>query len=224
MNNINLENAWCKTTQENYDALIKLGYEPRDNITNAFRKDFETHLRIESDTIVWGHKKCIGAMENPDYWSKDREIHLVNGEFEYVIQLPKSKNNFKEYGFEAHFEGEISFESQSYYVGFVREDGRKFPRYWTKNLVCFNPLVTSWQKAELFNSDHRYNLKPIKKEWYENPDNFPCVIISLKTNKPHIAYNYNHLEEKIKQEQFSSNPDKFRPATKEEVLSLLVKE
>ncbi len=62
------------------------------------------------------------------------------------------------------------------------------------------------------------------KEWYENPDNFPCIVISLKTNKPHIAYSYNHLEEKIKQETFSAKPDKFRPATKEEVLALLVKE
>ena len=126
-------------------------------------------------------------------------------------------NNFKDYGFEADFEGEICFENHNgFYIGYINTPIGKLFKQWRKNDGnCF--CMEGYH-------DRQYDLKPIKKEWYENPDNFPCIVISLKTNKPHIAYNYNHLEEKIKQETFTANPNKFRPATKEEVLALLVKE
>ena len=210
MKNINLENAWCKTTQENYDALINLGYKPSDNITNAFRNDFETHLRIESDIVDWGHKNCIGAMENPDYWSKDREIHLVNGEFEYVEIKPK--NNFKEFGFKADFEGVICFQDDDFniFFGFIVEDGKK--------------LARSWNKYGVSGMSYEYDLTPIKKEWYENPDNFPCLVyMEDKRDEEDKGY-YTVLGNmnSYKSEFLIANI--IRPATEEEVLALLVKE
>lgn len=146
---------------------------------------------------------------------KNEQNHLVDGQFQYVketIVKEKPKNNFKEYGFEADFEGEILIVKDDKYFGIAKSNESEG---WVAN---------GWKKDGTCLYDYVSHLKPIKKEWYKNPDNFPCIVISLKTNKPHIAYSYNHLEEKIKQETFSANPDKFRPATKEEVLSLLIKE
>jgi hypothetical protein len=125
-------------------------------------------------------------------------------------------NNFKDYGFEADFKGEILRKTKhDIYIGYV-VDGADADYAIEWNSKGDNLLSSRFYR--------NFNLKPIKKEWYENPDNFPCIVISLKTNKAYIAYNYNHLEEKIKQETFSAKPDKFRPATEEEVLALLVKE
>ena len=208
MKNINLENAWCKTTQENYDALINLGYKPSDNITNAFRNDFKTHLRIKSDIIDWGRKKCIGAMKNPDFWSKDREIHLVNGEFEYVEIKPK--NNFKEFGFKADFEGVICFQDDDFniFFGFIVEDGKK--------------LARSWNKYGVSGMSYEYDLTPIKKEWYENPDNFPCIVMQINCIDD-IEIDCGHIIFR-NIDDFHRFGGDYRHLTKEEVLALLIKE
>ena len=50
-----------------------------------------------------------------------------------------------------------------------------------------------------------------KKEWYENPDNFPCLCIDSYDN-PIIIFS---------KEEYKKCP-RLRPATKEEVLTLFV--
>ena len=50
-----------------------------------------------------------------------------------------------------------------------------------------------------------------KKEWYENPDNFPCLCVDTYDN-PIIIFS---------QEEYKKCP-RLRLATKEEVLSLFV--
>ena len=71
-----------------------------------------------------------------------------------------------------------------------------------------------------------YNLKPIKKEWYENPDNLGKLII---VDEAIIAfftnYNVNTIEciDLKNKAQLFTSIDKCRPGTEEEVLSLLVK-
>lgn len=202
-----LENTKCKATQENLDKLLKLVGNTISSYKQALY--YEAYFYVKDNILNWGHKDCI----DPAYWNNFTTIHLVDGQFQYIEETvikEKPKNNFEEYGFKADFEGEILKEVDGYYIGWA-------------NVLEYGIESCKWSKSGDTNYSV-YNLKPIKTEWYENPDNFPCVIISLKTNKPHIAYTYNHLEEKIKQETFSTNPDKFRPATKEEVLSLLVKE
>lgn len=197
---IELNNTWCEANEENYNEIIKL----YDIIYTCDIQDIKYYefLRNANGLLT----ACAVSL----YEEGSKQIHLVNGEFQYVYTKPK--NNFKDYGFEADFEGEILKELEEKFIGIAWNEYEKdfYPRQWHKNGKCF--------------CSSEYNLNPIKKEWYENHDNFPCIIISLKTNKPHIAYNYNHLEEKIKQETFSAKPDKFRPATKEEVLSLLIGE
>ena len=117
-------------------------------------------------------------------------------------------NNFKDYGFEADFEGEICFENiNGFLIGYINEPVGKIIKQWRKNDGnCF--CMEGYH-------DRQYDLKPIKKEWYENPDNFPCLVFSSKINefmvldRPLVPLKLN---------------DDFRPATEEEVLALLVKE
>ena len=223
MKDFNLENAWCRTTQENYNALVKLGYKSSDNIHNAFREDFETHLFIKDNIIKWGHKNCIGVIGNPNYWSKDREIHLVDGIFQYVMQTPKHKNNFKDYGFEADFEGEILKEVDGYYIGWIKPEG-------------YNINACRWNKEGITNYECNV-IKPIKKEWYEKEDNFRIAVKQIKSFSDYTDRDGNiYIMEKITDNKGMSSyntngyhtPLKwlecYRPATKEEVLSLLVKE
>ena len=116
-------------------------------------------------------------------------------------------NNFKDYGFEADFEGEILRKTKhDIYIGYV-VDGADADYAIEWNSKGDNLLSSRF--------DRNFNLKPIKKEWYKNPDNFPCLVFSSKINefmvldRPLVPLRLN---------------DDFRPATKEEVLTLLVKE
>ena len=128
-------------------------------------------------------------------------------------------NNFKDYGFEADFEGHIYERDRTYLLGKVRLD-------------CDIKLFRWNYQTGICREDEKYNLKPIKKEWYENADNFPCLVVN--NNKKILYVNkYQYTKEinthwAIYQERgeniYSLNLEYHRPATKEEVLSLLVKE
>ena len=84
-------------------------------------------------------------------------------------------NNFKDYGFEADFEGKILSDIENYYIGYYIEtytyfkEKQKIPTFWNKN------TGNCYKGAGVSNS--KFSLKPIKKEWYENPDNFPCLVM-----------------------------------------------
>lgn len=144
-------------------------------------------------------------------------IDLYKEDTEYRLkQKEKPKNNFKEYGFEADFEGEILGVRHGYMLGWFREpNGKIFHGMWDEN---------GYNKCSSVGNAIYDTIKPIKKEWFENPDNFPCMLYKNSTNKLHLAYLYNETEKNLKFESFSDAIYKYRPATKEEVLSLLVKE
>lgn len=201
---IDLNNTWCEATGENREALKKL------NIKLVGIGDYRKYLYIDTNG---------GYLGSTDTIKKEwKQIHLVNGEFQYVETKPK--NNFKDYGFEADFEGEILSDIEDYYIGYYIEtypcvkEKQKIPTFWNKN------TGNCYKGAGISNS--KYSLKPIKKEWYENPDNFPVVMIDIETKKPHVAYAYK--DGRFQTENFTVKFNKYRPATKEEVLSLLVKE
>lgn len=129
-------------------------------------------------------------------------------------------NNFKDYGFEADFEGKILSDIEDYYIGYYIEtypylkEKQKIPTFWNKN------TGNCHKGAGISNS--KYSLKPIKKEWYENPDNFPCLLIDdskepADQNKFWYCPSVGIAEQAI---LFGN----LRPAIKEEVLTLLVKE
>ena len=124
-------------------------------------------------------------------------------------------NNFKDYGFEADFEGEICFENHNgFYIGYVNKPVGKIIKQWSKNdgnCFCMEGY-----------DDRQYDLKPIKKEWYENPNNFPCIIIQPNcTGDTTIEDDFLILRNI---DDYNNFGGVYRHATKEEVLSLLVKE
>lgn len=195
-----LENTKCEATQENLDKLLSITKNIEDNIKNALK--YDAYFYVKDDILNWGHKNCI----DPTYWDSFYTIHLVNGQFQYVEETSvkeKPKNNFKNYGFEADFEGEILKKVGDYYIGYITRD------------YCTIIDSTKWDLNGNDVDIQEYHLKPIKKEWYENPDNFPCIVYSTKLNE-YIVLDMPLVPLKLN--------DKFRPATKEEVLSLLIKE
>lgn len=127
-------------------------------------------------------------------------------------------NNFKEYGFEADFEGEICFENiNGFLIGYVNKPVGKIIKQWRKNdgnCFCMEGY-----------DDRQYDLKPIKKEWYENPASFPCIVYHIYNNSFYIATDTT-IDENSRLIRICDNYrpyDVFRPATKEEILALLVK-
>lgn len=148
--------------------------------------------------------------------------------------LIKPKNNFKDYGFEADFEGEILKEvkdcrNQKYYIGYsidIREGlGYPYPKAWLSSGACIdddNNIVED------------FSLKPIKKEWYEKEDNFRIAVKLTKSindfkDKDGYVYIMEKFTDKKGASQYVTDgyhtPIQwlkcYRPATKEEILSLM---
>ena len=123
-------------------------------------------------------------------------------------------NNFKDYGFEADFEGEILRKTKhDIYIGYVVDGAdAEYAIEWNSKGV--NLLSSRF--------DRNFNLKPIKKEWYENPDNFPCIVMQTnciddrEIDCGHIVF--RNIDD------FNRFGGDYRHLTKEEVLALLVKE
>lgn len=137
-------------------------------------------------------------------------------------------NNFKEYGFEADFEGAILSDIEDYYIGYYVEsypcikEKQKIPTFWNKN------TGNCYAGAGVSNS--KYTLKPIKKEWYFNKDNFEAykgkIIINKYGNIRMIQSIDDNKVSTFEQNMYHDilKVEEWRPATKDEVLSLLVEE
>jgi len=117
-------------------------------------------------------------------------------------------NNFEEYGFTGDFEGEILKEVKGWYIGWIQRDGV--------------PISQRWDNNGLSQIGVHFNLTPIKKQWYEDKNKFPCAIISSK-GRVEIAFAYSEKSRNIFYGPYECI-DGVRPATKEEILTLLVKE
>lgn len=91
--------------------------------------------------------------------------------------------------------------------------------YWTKDGACCNSFG---------NRSEQFDLIPLKKPWYENKDNISKMCLHLPTDQLFIFKGYKNgwIESEIKLHQSGSHsmPAECRPATQEEVLSLVVKE
>ena len=90
---IDLNYTWCKYTKENYDALLKLGLNPCKDINTAFEKDMEVRLFIKGNIIDFAYKNCLAQVLDNNFWIVNKEVYLVNGNFEYV----KNKKKVKEF-------------------------------------------------------------------------------------------------------------------------------
>ena len=187
---IDLNNTWCEATEETEKYLYK---NVSKNTHNLNKENIFIIEKVHNKLDV----KTINYIPNSNY----KQIHLVNGEFQYVE--PKTKNNFKDYGFEADFEGEILAVKDDKYFGI------------SKSTESEGWVANGWKIDGTCLYDYVSHIKPIKKQWYENPDNFPCIVYSLKLNE-YIVLDRPLVPLKLN--------DEFRPATKEEILTLLIKE
>ena len=117
------------------------------------------------------------------------------------------KNNFEEYGFTADFKGEIFFEDNARLLIGKLDD----------NTACFWDSING-HCFEIYTNKRvsMYDLTPIEKEWYEKEENFPCVIFNKKTKMLCVINNIFDWNSSFE------NTSKYRPATKEDLLSLLV--
>jgi hypothetical protein len=115
-------------------------------------------------------------------------------------------NNFKEYGFEADFEGEILGERHGFYIGFV-----------TGDMLVFKSMMWAKSGKTAQNIENRFNLTPIKKEWYEVESNFPRLIVCDVDDKKY--YNTIHTAQQYRDQVFNGGN---RLATNEEIDKLKV--
>lgn len=136
-------------------------------------------------------------------------------------------NNFKDYGFEGDFEGEILKEYENQFVGMVYQNEANFGCSWDKKGRCLQPNGFGYINM---------NLKPIKKEWYEKEDNFRIAVKLTKSindfkDKDGYVYIMEKFTDKKGASQYITDGyhtpiqwlKHYRPATKEEVLSLMIK-
>lgn len=211
---IDLNNTWCEATEENYNALLSLGLEKQKG---GFVYPKNGKLRILKNTIIE-----YDFDSNIETTQKLKQIHLVNGKFQYVESKPK--NNFKDYGFEAGFEGEILK---------TLNNGDDKIEVLIGYIICNNQIIaTTWDISGYCYFSNEFSLNPIKKEWYENPDNFPTLVVDnnkkiLYVNKYQYTKRSNThwvIYEEMGEDTYRLNLEYHRPATKEEVLTLLVKE
>ena len=209
---IDLNNTWCKASEKIYWALVRNGFKSNDNI------DLDIHTRFNLSD-----KKIFPVHKDNKYATHGMEIEFKDDEFQYVELKPK--NNFNDYGFEADFEGEILTELDCFYIGWIKtrdirdNDIFKIGKFLKSN----GHFCTSTENGEL--NIAKFNLKKIKREWYENPDNIgKLIIVDEKKNAIFVSHHKDTIEcidLKNKASLYTST-EQCRPATKEEVLALYI--
>lgn len=214
-------NTWCEATVENYNALITLGNKFTE-ITVCYLKN---EYKFFNNGIYWDLVETF-TIANKNL----KQIHLVDGEFHYmdniVAELNETwyeeesngkemeQNSFNKFGFETpEFEGEILKQvSDRILIGYViNNKGNYTSQKWS---------ITGASQ------DGKYNLTKIKKEWYEKDENVnkfiyfgntKSILHSTIDETGFIRFATLRNGELIK-----LRPEQIRPATKEEVLSLLI--
>lgn len=76
---------WCNANLKNYEALKNLGFKMEDTILNALK--YKSNFYIKDNIVCWGHKKCIGAIHNKNYWNKDKEIKFKKPKNEIEVNI-----------------------------------------------------------------------------------------------------------------------------------------
>lgn len=164
---------------------------------NFIKHTYSLFIYIGDDNEL-GYGNSGLYFKNCDFKEVNADLFIrTNGTCE-----EKPKNNFEEFGFAADFEGEILKQvSDRILIGYViNKKGNYTSQKWS--------ITGASQEG-------KYNLTPIKKEWYENKDNFPCLVYE-DDYVPIVLVSIDEYKERTKQGY------KHIPATKEEVLKLIV--
>lgn len=140
-----------------------------------------------------------------------------------IKKSDRIKNDFAKYGFEMpEFECEILKEINHHQIiGTFKFEGVDYASTWNK-------------KTGFCNQDKSFNLTLIKKEWYKNKDNFPCLVygrweqfIPDEDNESYRRYfvYIDDINELINYfDDLEKNKSMFRLATNKEIESLKIKD
>lgn len=148
------------------------------------------------------------------------------------IELVNEPDSFNKYGFETpNFEGEVLkyFEEDKTLIGYYKvSDGTVYSCSW-------HSLNGKADDNRANKENMNIHLTLTKKAWYEDEANFPCIILwkhyigeAFEGNVLEIAYKFENKKFRLRNglhfdiEQYEKGV--FRLATKEEVLSLLIKD
>ena len=218
-----LEDCHCEASELHYN---KLG--------------FHNSLCENNNTIFIGncgvHSKKIQFNEQLNQWTYcpyEETKMLTTAQLEDILE-EEQLNNFKDYGFEADFGGEILKEIDGWLFGYIKN----FETTGSDNEIYLENVACQWYKKNggvIHNSvtNKKYNLTPIKKEWYECEDMVGKIVSydCFNYTKLGIFKSYNAGDElewvnivTLSGVTIKQKIAKCRPATKEEVLSIYYKD
>lgn len=233
---IDLSNTWCEATERNYLRLLELGIKITD-------WTFHEGVLAKGMNIINIANNKLAFNDYESHLSK-RQIHLVSGEFEYVtdtnvgeVENKSFKEEhekvteifgeetccFKKHGFEVpEFECEILKEVKGNKINgtkrflghIINDEGISYP--------C---IFEEWGECNFCTSVHSedFKLTPLKKPWYEDESNFPCVVKNIDTGELHVSLKLSSEDNsKIYVDCKPKDVTKFKPATEEEVLQLVI--
>lgn len=169
MKKVNLENCYCEATIENYTELCNSkGLRWQDDDLSTYM-DFLNAYKMGN--YYFGIKNREVTLYGKKYgaWKEFKQIHLVNNKWEYKTLFTKEVEQTKEEELikfeDADFDYEILKEVNGMLIGYIKPDNFAFPTSWNK-------------EGKQQQHSPQFDLTPIKKPWYENPDNFPRLMIN----------------------------------------------
>ena len=159
------ESTWNTSSYfiENYNPDLE--YRLRDKSSwckecNMYKRDCICRIKEKEDVKTLSKQSSQSISSELSDSSNTSDIGLPN------------INSFTAHGFEVpDFEGEIFYINNKYGTihGIVLEEGSSYSIEWNHAGQVLNITLSRGVKS--------YNLTPIKKEWYENPENFPAMLI-----------------------------------------------
>ena len=199
---------YCDATKENYDKLVKEGFEVpyryiqvkmKTDVNFSYKNNFYLFVD-DTKYFEWGPKKYLYN----EYYNHNYIEYQFQEPEESVCTKKEEQNTFNEFGFETpKFKGEILKEYDDHLIGAVYQNEKYFGTSWTKEGIC------------LQSKDFGYismNLTPIKKPWYETCK-IPCLVKSK--SKSNILFLITDISSNSKEYL-----DLLTPLTNEEIEEL----
>lgn len=204
--------------------FYKLIHKKHKHILDTYLED--NNVEIETDSFSESFDFKLLSELDWDF------IETYNSNANYRLKITsKPKNNFKDYGFEADFEGEIlKVEEHNDGTGTKLLIGYVYGLDFNKK-QGYIPVIWTYDGRCITNG--HYCLTPLKKEWYENKGNIGKICITTDTEELFFfngefenkcVFAINDFKKGNRKDTNWADISRCRPATKEEVLSLLIKE
>ena len=152
-----------------FDKTIKLSnFLKKNNAYDEFVKNFDLSYYIKYTSSPKENVNFMNAFDwtwrntNVDYWcnlsNQWDKLKYVSYDMNWLRhekeKFDRYKNNFKDYGFTAEFEGEILKEIDNQYIGYYKSSNDTI-------------IPTIWDKKGNNIHNTAYNLIPYNKEWFE---------------------------------------------------------